>query len=726
MSNLLSREGTTYLELEALLDGRYRVVQILSTEDWGQVYLAQDTRRPSQPQCIIQHVRPIAVEPEYQDAIRHLFVREAAILEKLADHDQIPQLLACFEDEEGFYLVQEFVSGYPLSLELQTDRFWDENEVVQLLLECLEPLSFVHNQGIRHGNLTPENLVRRMHDGKFVLVGFDSIRQLHLSLLSLHGYGIAPAEIINQGYQAPEQLQGMPCLASDVYSIGVIAIHALTGTHPSLFQTGSTQGEFSWQTSLQKAELHPREEFIALLNRMVHPDCNQRYASAREALEAVQEFAQSVVPESLGDASLTVAVEPGSVLYPVAQSPLSSQKLSPAERQGMALMVGLGIGTVVTATSVGYAFLMSPPDLTDRGPQVLEQAKTQYQSGKLPQAISLAESIPITSQAYTSARDAIDAWQQDWREATAVYQKMQAALKQSNWQAVLQEAKALPQNAYWKERTADLVQQANRIAEDKATQLMVKAYGDAIAKNFTRALDTLKQIPEGTTVYSQAQEKIREYAQKREIRATALLQEAYNRAMKRDFEGALVYLRQISPETSAYATAKNKIQEYTRKQEIRLRAWLETAERQANASSYLSALASLEKIPAGSSIDAKVEEKTAEYTDRLSVWSDDLLQKASQQATKQDYSSALELLKQIPLGTPAYSEAREKMGEYARLQQQKQAGVLQPVETEAIASKRDSFSDRLSLTPAPSSTLTVPISHIQDLNPGSYLREVSP
>lgn len=725
MSNLLSREGTTYLELEALLDGRYRVVQVLSTEDGGQVYLAQDTRRPSQPQCIIQHVKPIAVEPEYQDAIRHLFVREAAILEKLADHDQIPQLLACFEDEEGFYLVQEFVSGYPLSLELQAEHSWDEHEIVQLLLECLEPLAFIHSQGIRHGNLTPENLVRRMQDGKFVLVGFDSVRQLHQSLLSLHGQAVLPPEIINQGYQAPEQLQGMPCLASDVYAVGVIAIQALTGTHPSLFETGSKQGEFFWQSSLRNGD-SPREELVSLFNRMVHSDCNQRYASANEALEAVRQLAQTVTTQPIGDASLAVTVEPGSVLYPVAQSNSPVRNLSSAERHGMTLMVGLGIGTVVTATSVGYAFLMSPPDLTDRGPQVLEQAKDQYQQGKLPQAISLAESIPITSQAYTSARDAIDSWQQDWREATSVYQKMQSSLKQSNWQAALQEAKALPQNAYWKERSADLVQQANRIAEDKATQLMVKAYGDAIAKNFTSALDTLKQIPAGTTLYAQAQEKIREYTQKREIRATALLQKAYNRAAKRDFEGALIYLRQIHPDTAAYGTAQPKIQEYTKKQEIRLKAWLETAEKQANASSYLSALTSLEKIPTGSSLDVKVQEKTAEYTDRLSVWSDDLLLKANERATKQEYSSAMELLKQVPLGTPSYSAAREKMDEYARLQQQKQAGILQPVEADAISYDPNLFIDRSSLSSTPSSTVTMPVSHIPDLNPGSYLREVSP
>lgn len=734
MSDLLLRDGTNCLELEALLDGRYRVVQVLTTEVWGQIYLAQDTRRPSQPQCVIQHVKPIAVEPEYQDAIRHLFVREAAILEKLADHDQIPQLLACFEDEEGFYLVQEFVNGYPLSLELQPEHPWTESEVVQFLLDCLEPLAFVHNQGIRHGNLSPENLVRRVQDNKLVLVGFDSVRQLHLSLLALHGQKTLHTEIGDRGYQAPEHLKGNPCFASDVYAIGKIALQALTGVHASVIPIEPKTGKVHWQTLESDANNRFREDLKAFLDRMVHYDCKQRFNSAEEAFAAVQQLIKSAAVKAGDRSAPPLAVESGSLVYSTAQTDLApasppTQKLSSVERHGMTLMVGLGIGTVMTATGVGYAFLVNPPDPLDKGPQLLEQAKTKYQDGKLPQAISLAESIPITSQAYISARDAIDSWQKDWRDATTIYQRMADALKQDKWQSVLQEAKTLPQNSYWKERTGALVTQANRLAENEATQLMVKAYGFAIAKDFTRALDILKQIPDSTTLYATAQEKIREYSQKRQIQSVAFVQRAYNRAVLHDFEGALTYLRRVHPDTTVYAKAQKKIQEYTKKQKAQLEAWLQMADQQANSNRYLGALTALEKIPAGTPLDNQVQAKAAEYTDKLYVWSDSIVQKAVQEANQQDYSDAIAALKQVPLGTPSYVEAREKIQEYAQKQRQKEEGTLQPANSTDLAATGGIEPD-LSLPTSNSLDSSSDrevrqVSHTQNLNPGSYLREVN-
>ena len=104
---------------------------------------------------MIQHVTSAAHDPAYQSALKHLFVREAFTLERLGEHEQIPRLLACFEDDQGFHLVQEFVGGTPLSLEL-TPRPWAEEQVVQLLLECLALLAVVHEDCCRHGDLAPK------------------------------------------------------------------------------------------------------------------------------------------------------------------------------------------------------------------------------------------------------------------------------------------------------------------------------------------------------------------------------------------------------------------------------------------------------------------------------------------------------------------------------------------------------------------------------------------
>lgn len=704
MTNLLSRDGMNCLELEELLDGRYRILQILSTDTWGQTYLAQDTRRPSQPQCIIQHIKPINIESEYQDAVRHLFVREATLLEKLADHDQIPHLLACFEDQQGFYLVQEFVSGYPLSVELHPEKPWSEDHVAHLLLECLEPLAFVHNQGIRHGNLKPDNLLRRMPDGRLVLVNFDSIKQIHLALMSLHDQPDLPTEPTSQAYQPLEQIQGMPYPASDVYAIGMIAIQALTGIHPMLFPVDPETGEILWQSYCGSSDSDLHQGLMEILSRMVRHDYNQRYASAVEALDALHLLLQATHTVAEGyswshPASYALSpIEPDSALYPIVQTEPSQnqlqlkQAITTAETAGTSLLVGVGVGAVLSATVCGYVVLVNPPDQTDQGLQVLENATKEYKSGQLPQAISLAESISTNSKAYRPARAAIARWQKNWQQGASQYQAMEDAFNQGKWLEVLRLAQELPKVDYWKQQSATIVQQATEKANAEAEKTLDTAYGKARTKDFSGALTTLKQVPEDIPIHTKAQEKIQEYTEKQQIQAVVNLQRAYDRATVKDFKGAIVHLQKIPAGTTVYTKAQQKIQEYTQKQKILAENWLATAYSQAIAHNFQGALTSLEKIPAGTDLDAKVQEKTAEYTDKLNAWANYWLKKANQQASKKNFRGALVTLGKIPLGTDAYAQARDKIAEYAGKQRQQVGKKAAPTQPVAVAPDRDLLS----------------------------------
>jgi len=56
---------------------------------------------------------PASNDPDSLETLRQSFTREAQALEKLGNYDQIPQLLAHFEDNLEFYLVQEFIAGHP-------------------------------------------------------------------------------------------------------------------------------------------------------------------------------------------------------------------------------------------------------------------------------------------------------------------------------------------------------------------------------------------------------------------------------------------------------------------------------------------------------------------------------------------------------------------------------------------------------------------------------------
>ncbi|HAJ60425.1 MAG TPA: serine/threonine protein kinase, partial [Cyanobacteria bacterium UBA8543] len=76
-------------------------------------------------------------------------------MEKLGTHDQIPQLLAYFEEGEEFYLVEELIIGHPLSEEMPLVISLPEANVIAILRDVLPVLGFVHSQGVIHRDIKP-------------------------------------------------------------------------------------------------------------------------------------------------------------------------------------------------------------------------------------------------------------------------------------------------------------------------------------------------------------------------------------------------------------------------------------------------------------------------------------------------------------------------------------------------------------------------------------------
>lgn len=103
-----------------------------------------------------------------------------------------------------------------------------------------------------------------------------------------------------------------------------------------------------------------------------------------------------------------------------------------------------------------------------------------------------------------------------------------------------------------------------------ANESLQTAYRHAQNKDFTTALESLQQIPQGTTAYDIAQAKITEYTEKAEIAeevaAHQLLQAAYHRAYNQDFAGAIYFIEQIPEGTAAHTTAQTKLIEYQEKE----------------------------------------------------------------------------------------------------------------------------------------------------------------
>ncbi|MCS6960683.1 MAG: serine/threonine-protein kinase [Pseudanabaenaceae cyanobacterium SKYGB_i_bin29] len=273
-----------------LLDGRYRIKKLLGKGGFGHTYLAEDTKRPGNPPCVVKHLRPRSNNPEFLAVARRLFATEAETLEKLGDLDQVPRLYAYFEEDEQFYLVQEFIDGRPLSEELEPNKPWDEPQVIDFLQNILSILVVLHKRGVIHRDIKPENIMRRHSDRKLVLIDFGAVKQVMQDTDDKSNVSVA---IGTSGYIPAEQAQGKPKFASDIYAVGMVAIQALTGVPPSHFGEDS-QGEVQWQMCVDMNLISPN--LVAILEKMVKRDYRQRFATAEEVLQALEVSTLDIAP----------------------------------------------------------------------------------------------------------------------------------------------------------------------------------------------------------------------------------------------------------------------------------------------------------------------------------------------------------------------------------------------------------------------------------------------
>jgi serine/threonine-protein kinase len=306
--------------LGKLLDGRYKVAEVLRAGGFGETYIAEDTRRPGNPKCVLKLLKPASSDAYCLEVARRLFNSEAEILEQLGNHDQIPRLLAYFEENKDFFLVQELIVGRPLSTEMQISQAWTESQVIQMLQDILGVLEFVHSYGVIHRDIKPDNLIRRDKDGKLVLIDFGAVKQMRSQLVASPSQITATVAIGTPGYMPAEQAQGKPRHNSDIYAVGMIAIQAMTGLLPTQFQENQETGEVIWQ---HQAQVSPG--LGAIMQRMVCYHYRDRYQSATEVLQDLQQLTNPLLATQLWIPPTYIynAAPPSNIPVAVSQQPSS-------------------------------------------------------------------------------------------------------------------------------------------------------------------------------------------------------------------------------------------------------------------------------------------------------------------------------------------------------------------------------------------------------------------
>ena len=293
MSN--SAINNSEIPFGTIIDNRYLIQKVLGQGGLGRTYLAFDTHRFNEP-CVLKEFAPLGSGQYDLSKSRDLFKREAKILHQIT-HPQIPKFLACFEGQGRLFLVQEYVKGKTYSQILQErqqqGQVFAEIEVVRWLMNMLPILTYIHQRGIIHRDISPDNIMQPQGEELPVLIDFGVGKLMNLpyadkgnqSSTPYHSFVGKMSFVGKIGYAPREQISMGRCSEnSDLYALGVTALVLLTGKMPTLLLDYYTL-EWQWHKYVQ---ISPG--FAQILDKMTEDRPMERYQSAQEVIFSLREL----------------------------------------------------------------------------------------------------------------------------------------------------------------------------------------------------------------------------------------------------------------------------------------------------------------------------------------------------------------------------------------------------------------------------------------------------
>lgn len=280
-----------------VLDNRYEVVHFLGYGGFGRTYLARDRQRFNEL-CVLKEFAPQISSPEILRKAAELFQREAGTLYQLR-HQQIPEfraiLQATIDTHDVLLIVEQYISGETYEQWVEAGNRLDEIGAVQFLKDILPVLSYVHDRGVIHRDISPDNLIREATTGKPFLIDFGSVKQIATTAIQIasgqSGTSLKSATQIHKpGFSPPEQLYGNITPSTDLYSLAVTTLVLMTGRSP-LELYDSQLGTWHWHNYL-----HLNPEFADLLDRLLAYQATDRPASAKNASQLLNAIVFPVIP----------------------------------------------------------------------------------------------------------------------------------------------------------------------------------------------------------------------------------------------------------------------------------------------------------------------------------------------------------------------------------------------------------------------------------------------
>jgi serine/threonine protein kinase len=297
-----------------LLNGRYELGDTIGTGGMGRVLRATDTRLGRSVA-----IKILRVGGGEEDATARARFKAEATLAGSLHHPGIAQVYDVGEDESTPerepFIVMQLVEGTPLSTLLAERGAIRPDGVAKIVAQVADALDTAHGAGIVHRDLKPSNIVVTP-GGRAVLVDFGIAWSAGSEPLTQTGSIIGTAE-----YFSPEQAAGHPATArSDLYSLGIVAYHCVTGTSPFRRET-----PVATAMAQMTGDLPPMSDSVppalrTLIVSLTQKDPDDRPSSAA----AVAALASSETSPA------TEIIAPATTTLPAATSPAPATSVQPA------------------------------------------------------------------------------------------------------------------------------------------------------------------------------------------------------------------------------------------------------------------------------------------------------------------------------------------------------------------------------------------------------------